>query len=1031
MNTTIINETTNGQVFSTAPSLNGSVNWKDRIKVNDIREYWLSSVGKELLQEDETVRITAVLPWEKNGKLVDSQITIHEQVRSADEFIALMEKKYAGIRDNEWKRLVGWSMSSATFQYQTPGADGKPIAPSKSSVRTLESFVIDMDAHTEKEKGSRFHFNSYNDNSRRLIAAIAVNKINKIFKTLNMDLILKPLKAYATGGGLQFIVKFTRPILANEADKIFLHIKSAAKTMKDRINIYGLDALSNIETCFLDFDVSSTDIAHTQRVSGTVNPKSGYLGSFAEEIRDLYDESKIDAAKAEMLEALDDSVFQDETIDGLRKFYHAQVVKFKELFKDRKVQDEKGNNKLDAFGNTIPISWDIVPDAVMHSATILKHVDDTFRDGDKSLWANYQDYDILKDVSSADQAKFMGSFLNINEAATTARYVSYHCPFHPEQDPSFAIYTNADAPVAYAKDFHDGGEIYNAITFLMALQKITRTEAIHKFALAFGIQLKAAVRKEFGKEETSNEVMKLISEIDTENFVYYRLANKNRACIIREFEQGEAYTFDGTKMMSDHILLHQLGKVGADKELRAVFHEKFEERVLINAFEEFNPGKPHQYTKGFIKYINLWIPGKAYLKIHEMSEVIDQMDIKSALGLIKNRLPVMDFYLHQITQKGSIEYLINWLINTAHFNRMSTLPVITTVQGTGKGVFVTNVLEHYLNHKYVNVVTSEKISSNFNAFMEQSSLIVLDEGDFSKSHEVDNLKLLTGNEFIQVEKKGIDSQKMRRHFNLLMLTNGETPLIHPSNDRRMTYFRGDVTLLDSIEHAGFDTIDNFILAVKEEVDEFWAILLKTTPKPEWNNANLKDNQFNKQILLMHPFGKLIIKMIENEWNEIKLQISENIDDNVVIAANLEMVSNIQKAFESTGTVDLTLINKYIKSLPFKSFVSVQQFIKSNALHKNGIEIQNTGTAVLLHINKYKLKELIKMENNLGKLFDCYNSENLDNTLNDVNSHHDLDNDGHVADILEDVGLAPINNTDPLNLSPIAPGVPAAPSTIMQ
>jgi len=482
--------------------------------------------------------------------------------------------------------------------------------------------------------------------------------------------------------------------------------------------------------------------------------------------------------------------------------------------------------------------------------------------------------------------------------------------------------------------------------------------------------------------------------------------------------------FDGTRMLAEHILLNQLGVIHADAELRNMFHDLFIEKVLINAFEEFTPGMSYTYERDNIKFINLWIPGKQYLEIHEMAKMIDVMDIRGALTLIEERLPVMYFYLCQMTQRGSLEYFINWLINMANFNTMSILPVINTVQGTGKGVFIEHVLEHYLNHEYVNVVTSGKISGNFNAFMEKSSLIVLDEGNFSKSHEVDNLKLLTGNKYIQMEKKGVDSVKIKRHFNLLMMTNGDSPIVHPSNDRRITYFRCDVTLLDSVKQYGFETIDDFIVSLKEEVSEFWAILVKTAPKTEWSNANLKDNQFNKQILMMHPFGNLLIMMLNNEWDEIKLQMNENIDDNMVITANLEMIDHIRTEFDQSGTINLTLINKYIKSLVFKSFISIQQFIKMNALEKNGIQIKNNGTAVLIYINKAKLKNLIHMSNNLGKLFECYNDENINKTLSLVNSHNIEDE--HTAEVLQDVGLVPMTNTDPLGLN-----LNIAPSTIIQ
>lgn len=1031
-------------IYSAAPAENGSVNWKKRINVNDIHNYWMASIRKEQLEEDETVRLTAVLPYESKGKFHDHQITITEQVRSAEELIQLMDRKYASIKKNEWKRKVGWSMSSAIFKYIPAGPDGKPVAPTKSQIKHLSSFVIDMDSHTSKDRGERFHFNSYTNESRRLIAGLALAKINDLFNKLDMDLVIKPNHAYSTGGGLQFIAHFQRPINQQEAETIFNHVKLAAKRMKERFVVYGVDVLDNIRSCYLDFDISSTDIAHTQRMAGTVNPKEQYMGSFSEEIPDLYNEDLIDKSKLNLFNVLDDISKglseEDGNIQAIRNIYNKSVIKLKELSKPFLAKN--------ASDEMIEISSDLNPTTILHSAEILKHVNQIFKDGDQAIYKNYDDFNILKEISSEQQAAYMGSLLEVNKEASTSRYTAYRCPFHPEQNGSFAIYNNNDKPVAYAKDFHDG-TVYNAISFVMALSNFnpdghdlvsgdegfkSRSEAVFEIASALGIELKAPVRKQFANDQVQGEVDRLISEVNVEDYVYYRLANKQRACIIREFEHGESFMFDGTKMMTEHILLNQLNKYHADFELRNAFHDKFIEKILINAFEEFTPGAGYTYERKNIKYINLWIPGKDYLKIHEMSKNIDQMDIASALGLIKERLPVMNYYLHQMTQKGSIEYFLNWLINVANFNTMSTIPVINTVQGTGKGVFVTNVLEHYLNHEYVNVVNSDKVASNFNAFMEKSSLIVLDEGDFSRSHEVDNLKLLTGNEYIQVEKKGVDSQKMKKHFNLLMMTNGETPIIHPSNDRRITYFRCDVTLLDSIKHAGFETIDEFIVALREEVPEFWAILVKTAPKTEWNNQNLKDNQFNKQILMMHPFGKLLIKMLDNEWEEIKLQMSENEGDPLIITSNLEMIEHIKNEFESTGTINLTLINKYIKSLNFKTYVSVQQFIKNNALTKNGIEIKNTSTSVIIHINKYKLKNLIEMENNLGKLFDCYNPENIDKTLSLVNAHKELD-DEKVVEVLNDVGLTPHLNNDPLGLNNQTPvnglTLPQAPNTIIQ
>lgn len=997
--------------LSFAPGDEELINWADRVNPQNIKEYWLETVGKETLQDDETIRITAILPYEdEKGNLDVSQKTLKDQVRSADEFISLMKRKYAGIKKNEWKKLVGWSMSCATYGLNINDNDVL-LAPGRDSFRTIETFVIDMDSHTklsvDDKSSERFNFNSFDEESRRISVATALSRLNILFENEGMDLVLKASKAYATGGGLQFTFKFDKPLIKEDADRVLAYIKHAINSFKkQRFTTVGVDFAGNISYCYFDFDLSSTDLVHTQRVGGTINPKKNYFGAFAEEITDIYNEEKLEAAKNRIrskIEFIDrDEVYKSK----LRNNISLSVSKFQSIKNDEK------------FGFNIDTA------EVIRLEKLLKHTNETYRKGDKETWSNAHDFDILQQIPVLQQAEYMGSFLELLKDQSTTRYSAYVCPVHEDASASFVIYHNPDKPISYAKDFHDD-KVYNCITLMMELHKISHIDALHMVASDNDVQLKSSQRKTFAKELSEGDVEGYIDKVNTDEYIYYRLANKNRSCIVREFATGDSFNFDGTKMLTDHILLNQLNVAGASLTLRSEFHDMFVEKVLINAFESFIPGKPATFSEGFVKYVNLWIPGDDYLEVHERAKLIDQMDIPQAIAMIKDQLPTMYFYLCQMTQKGSLEYFVNWLINVSQFKTMSTIPIITTVQGTGKGVFIENVLHYYLNQKYVNTVSADKMANNFNSFMMQSALIVLDEGDFSSSKEIDNLKLLSGNNWIQVEKKGVDSENVQKRFNMIMMTNGETPARHPSNDRRFTYFRCDVSLTDSITHLGFEHIDDFIESVHTEVCDFWAILTKTNTKQEWSQHNLKDNQFNKQILLMHQFGILILKIIDGEWDEIKLQISENSSESMVIQNDLEMIDNIKHEFEQSGKIDLALINRYIKSMNFKSFISVQQFIKMNALHKNGITVETTSTNVKIVIDKKKLKALVKMSNNLGKLYPAYNDENIEKTLNDINSHDSVESDVEAAVILN-AGLQPIDSSDPLGLQPMSPSSVIAP-----
>lgn len=1012
----------NEQEIKLAPALDGSVNWLKRIRRNDFDKYWMDVIGKETLEDDETIRITATLPYrEKSGAIVNNQHTLTDQVRSPEEFVKLIQDKYNSVQENDLKKLIGFSMSSGVFKYRsgieadgtlTLKADGVtptgPIPPGIEALRYIQNMVIDLDSHPTAASGERFHFNSFNEISRRLISMRTLNYINNTLKEAETDMILQVKNVYCTGGGLQFIIPFSRPMRSDEAKKAFYYIKTALKQAKERLLVYGFDELDNVRNCSIEFDDSSGDISHTQRVGGLVNPKSLYNGSFAEELKDFYDCDKLDDAQVKFRTLADNCI-----LDEISMRQHK-----KDITEGKIVFDNYYNNS----------SHEVSVEQILIRETLHSKSNDTFRDVDADLRFNSpMDFEILKKIPVEAQFELMTEGLTRLDIKGT--YNTFICPFHKDNNASFAVYHNLKRVAAVARDFHDDST-YNLITFLMAEKEALgqparkRNEVIQQLAIRFNIEFNKTERKQFTSDNVMSAVDSLISKIDTENFVYYRLANKNRACIIREFENGEAYTFDGTHMMSDHILLNQLSQHQADGELRSVFHDRFVDKVLVNAFEEFYPGKDYTYERNFIKYVNLWIPGRHYKKVHEYAQTIEDMDIVSALGLVKNRLPVMWHYLNQITQKGNIEYFTNWLAAIAKFEVMSSIPVVTSVQGTGKNLFIDEVLSFYLNHEYVNVVNGDKINNNFNSFLETSSLVVLDEGDFSNTKELNNLKLISGNKFIQVEKKGVDSSKKMRHFNMIMFTNGDTPLHHPSNDRRISYFRLDVTLEDSVKYAGYEFIDDFIDDLRGEVAEFWAIMVKTKTRKEWNNMNIKDNQFNKQILLMHPFGKLVIKLVENDWEYIRLQMNENVSDPMVIQANLEMLALIKTNFEQNGNIDLTLVNRYIHSLNFRSYLGVQQFIDINQLHKNGITKVTTATSVKIVIDKNKVANLIHMNNNLGNLYDAYSPENINKTLyKEILTIEEVISQNKVKEQIdiEEMGLTPAPNIDPLGLTkPIDP-----------
>lgn len=608
---------------------------------------------------------------------------------------------------------------------------------------------------------------------------------------------------------------------------------------------------------------------------------------------------------------------------------------------------------------------------------------------------------------------FIGSVTKIHQESQDSLYISN--PFKDGEDKNYsmAMYYGNGYPTFI--DFLDGNQSYDLLSFWMKLYDIPRSQALHEIITEFNIVMNNSEYSALSKLDAVSTVEGLIEKVDTENYVYYRNAQKRSSCIVRHIKTGQSYAFDGDAILADHVLINQLKCKNPDKETKTIFREQFSSMILIDAFEEFIPGADIVTHKEFFRIVNLWIPGDNYTDCHKLANELqfpemdekNEIQLEDAMGVFKNKTPFMYAYLKQITQKGSVDYFINWLACVANFRIMPTLPVLTSVQGSGKNLFIDEVMNYYLNQEYVNVVTSEKISNNFNAFMEKSSLVVLDEGDFSNTRDVDNLKLLTGNKSLQIEKKGIDSVKKDRTFNLVMLTNGEKPVKHNIGDRRITYFRLDIDLAETTHFMNLkdnslpDGINSFIEEIRKEMKLFWAIVLKIKIDERWCTGNLKNGQYNKQILMMHPFGELLIKMLENNWDEIKLQLNEKVEDELTESSNTKMIDIIEDSFKGitrnesgdiisitdpdTALISLPIVNKYLKSLEFKTFLGIQQFIKMNKLDNKGIKTvyKNAKRKVQNDqgINEYKDVKLIFLQIEKNKILDMiYTPNNLEDLI---------------------------------------------------
>jgi len=891
------------------------------INLDEIKKYWEASLP-ERLQDDETVRVvTAVI--EEDGTYGQYGVsTPKTQIRDINELIAV----YSDLQKRNPNKSVGISVSTAVFNYtgETPKID---------AFKYSNTIAVDIDTHIGDTK-ERYILGGLSQDQISLAALTTYIEISRKFQEFGIG-VVKPKYASSTGGGLLFIFEFEKQLTKQDAQKIYGLLKKAIGDLKWNTSLKG-GIMGTYDKVSMDIDKTFADLAHVQRCSGSINQKYNI--------------------RAKSLDLFD---LDNEALFNLSLRLRAEVETSgysntqKEEFKMAIEKLFKQFNDIIGLSKPVVNVTDNIITAKMQSArAFIKPSDLRNVENDLLRKLKEANIDVLELVRG-----------EVNFGPTSGNLTKLFCPFHEESNPSMAFYRNELFDVF--KDFHDN-TTYSFITFWEKLYKVTKSDAISQISEKAGVNLSKGERKEFQNLELTEIIDELLKRIDTENFVYYRLASKNRTCIARNIDTGEPYVFDGPKMLATHILTNQLGVCDAEQALVHEFAIRFQERVLIDAFEEFSPGKPTVFSKDFIKFVNLWVPSDKYKRVHIRAEEIkeqakDLFTIEEAIELIKRKTPWSYKFLLQIVQNGDLEWFVNWLSATSKFQTVPTVPVVFGVQGAGKNLFVNTIMDFYLNNEYVKIVSGDRIMQQFNSILESTSLLVLDEGDFSNGKEIDQLKLLTGNDKILIEKKGVDASNKTRHFNIMFFSNGEVPVRHPAMDRRITYFNHEVPLLASCD-VWKTSIDDMVVQVQSEMVEFWAIIVNTMLDHKMAMQNSKNGQFWKQILLQHPFGGLVVKLMNGDWKDIALQLNENVQDKTEMGINLTLLENIKDQFESDGKISLTLINRFIHSLNYRMKQSIQKFIQMNYLQEFGINTVIEDDEVKIQVDKKKVQISLKVKN---------------------------------------------------------------------
>jgi hypothetical protein len=140
---------------------------------------------------------------------------------------------------------------------------------------------------------------------------------------------------------------------------------------------------------------------------------------------------------------------------------------------------------------------------------------------------------------------------------------------------------------------------------------------------------------------------------------------------------------------------------------------------------------------------------------------------------------------------SSIKWLFHWLARLYQRPgqpQSTALWFVGPAQGVGKGLFTTG-LSTLLGSSNVKVASSEEFKSEWNDFLMNASVFVMDEVDFSSRKEANSkLKRLVGNKAMALRKRNHGEFEIPAVASFVFTTNNVRPIALDRDDRRNTFF---------------------------------------------------------------------------------------------------------------------------------------------------------------------------------------------------------------------------------------------------
>jgi len=254
---------------------------------------------------------------------------------------------------------------------------------------------------------------------------------------------------------------------------------------------------------------------------------------------------------------------------------------------------------------------------------------------------------------------------------------------------------------------------------------------------------------------------------------------------------------------------------------------------------------------------NLFKPTEGLQIVRDPSSLKEPREPKLILDFLANLFPA-EHNKHRFLQYLAHKY--------STYDYSPLYYVMAGVGGAGKGVLVNTILKYLSGEDRIKSIGLEQLIGKFNSYQLATDWLELEEAGEGYTHKeneklVGALKKLTGNKYIQVERKGVDQQEKHRQFlTPIISTNLNTKLITDtvSNDRRLVLLKCPNKMLNMLPYESpiYGTITSttkFLEAMEEELPHFahyLGTMQKEDPIPHtdyMDNTIWKDDDYMEYI----------------------------------------------------------------------------------------------------------------------------------------------------------------------------------------